>query len=299
MPRFPTQGRSHRLPRVAWGRNLRRAEPVKVTESWAGLRPGPLVMGILNVTPDSFSDGSLDPQRVIAAGFAMAAQGVDIIDVGGESTRPGASPVAPELEQSRVLPVIAGLRGAEVPISIDTRNASTMRMALDAGATIVNDVSALSHDPRSLALVAGRGCPVVLMHMRGTPQTMAGLAEYRDVVGEVVDELSIQVELAVAAGVARERIAVDPGFGFAKDSQQNMALLRGLRGLATIGLPIVIGLSRKRFLSRPADVAKPSQRDTQSLAAALFAVSQGATVVRVHDVEPTVRALRLWQALSG
>lgn len=258
-------------------------------------------MGILNVTPDSFSDGGhhYNPQQAVAVGFSMVAQGADIIDIGGESTRPGAVPVTPEEEQLRVLPVVTGLRDAGIPLSIDTRNAATMAAALDAGVAIVNDVSALVHDPGSLALMAGRDCPVVLMHMRGTPETMAGLASYRDVVGEVVQEISVRVELALAAGIARRRIAIDPGFGFAKNAEQNMTLLKGLQGLAALGLPIVIGLSRKHFLNRTGSNAKPADRDVESLVAALFAAGQGATVLRVHDVGATVRALRLWQALGG
>ena len=185
-------------------------------------------MGILNVTPDSFSDGGvhLDPGTAVAAGRRMLAEGAGMVDVGGESARPGAAPVSPEEEQRRILPVIRALRGAV--ISVDTRHASTMAAALDAGATVVNDVSALSHDPDARGVVAARGCPVILMHMRGTPETMLGLAQYGDVVAEVTAELAERVAYAVAGGIERGRIAVDPGFGFAKTGDHNVALLRRL-----------------------------------------------------------------------
>lgn len=257
-------------------------------------------MGILNVTPDSFSDGgvSLDTAAAVSGGLAMVADGAAIIDIGGESTRPGAVRVEPLVEQARILPVIAGLRDAGVLLSVDTRNASTMTAALDAGAAIVNDVSALSHDPAAAGVVAARRCPVILMHMRGTPETMAGLADYDDVVATVRVELSQRIEQAMARGVARTQVAVDPGFGFAKDAAQNLALLRGLRGLCDLGFPMVAGLSRKRFLGALGGHRRPMDRDAESLAAGLFALEQGATILRVHDVAGTVSALRVWKALT-
>lgn len=255
-------------------------------------------MGIVNVTPDSFSDGGrhFDPAVAIEAGRAMAADGADILDIGGESTRPGAAATSPAEEQARVLPVIRALRDLGVPISVDTRNASTMAAALDAGAAIVNDVSALRYDPAAAALVAQRGCPVILMHMRGVPATMAGLAQYGDVAAEVAQELAERVAAAEAAGIRRENIATDPGMGFAKDGGQNVTLLRGLGHLRALGYPIVVGLSRKRFIGA---LTGPGERDSGSLAAGLFALGQGAAILRVHDVAATVRAVRVWHALAA
>ncbi|MBV8911868.1 MAG: dihydropteroate synthase [Acetobacteraceae bacterium] len=257
-------------------------------------------MGIVNVTPDSFSDpGRLyDPGEAIEQGRRMAADGAAILDVGGESTRPGAEPVPPEEEQRRILPVIAALARDDVAISVDTRNASTMARALDAGAAIVNDVSALRHDAAAAPLVAARGCPVILMHMRGTPKTMNSLARYRDVAAEVLTELRELVSAAEAAGVVRERIAVDPGFGFAKRGAQNRELLARLSLFVNLRCPIIAGLSRKRFIGEMAGVAEARGRGPASIAAGLAALSQGAAVLRVHDVAATVHAVRVWRALA-
>lgn len=270
--------------------------------NWAGLDlDAPRVMGVVNVTPDSFSDGGVhaDPQAAIATGLAMAAAGADIIDVGGESTRPGSAPVPPELEQARVVPVIRALAARGLRISVDTRNAATMAAALDAGAAIVNDVSALTHDPAAAALVARRGCPVVLMHMRGTPATMNAEANYADVAAEVTAELAVRIEAAQRAGIARSAIAIDPGIGFAKQAEHSVALLRRLPELAVLGYPILVGVSRKSFLGRISGEAEASRRLPASLAAALFAVYQGAQILRVHDVMETIQALKMWQALAG
>jgi dihydropteroate synthase len=256
---------------------------------------GPTIMGIVNVTPDSFSGGLQDP---IATGLAMIEAGAGIIDIGGESTRPGAAPVTPEEEQRRVLPVIAALAGRGVPLSIDTRNAATMAAALDAGASIVNDVTGLAYDPQAAPLVTARGCGVVLMHMRGTPQTMATLTAYDDVVAEVVAELSARVEAALAAGVKREHIVIDPGIGFAKTAKQNMRLLQNLDAFHVLGLPVLVGVSRKSFIGHYGGEPDPARRLPGSLAAALFAVSRGASILRVHDVAETLQALRMWQALA-
>ena len=268
--------------------------------SWAGLSlDRPRVMGVLNVTPDSFSDGGrVAPDRAIAAGLAMHAEGADIVDVGGESTRPGADPVTPAEEQARVLPVIRALAEAGVTISIDTMHASTMVAALDAGAAIVNDVTALAHDPASAALVAARGCPVILMHMRGTPATMMSLARYRDVVAEVAAELAARIAVAARAGIAHAAIAVDPGFGFAKHPPHSIALLRGLDRLRTLGCPIVAGVSRKGFIRATSQEPDPSRCFPGSIAAGLFALSQGAVVLRVHDVKETLQAVRVWRAVT-
>ena len=268
--------------------------------SWAGLI-GPAVMGILNVTPDSFSDGGRygDHARAIAAGVAMAAAGAAIVDVGGESTRPGARMIPAEEEAARVLPVIRALAAEGLVVSVDTRHARTMRAALDAGARIVNDVSGLAYDPDAAGVVAAAGCPVVLMHMRGTPGTMAGLAAYGDVAAEVTAELGARVAAAVAAGVAVERIAVDPGIGFAKTAAQSVALLGRLEVLQALGRPVVVGVSRKSFIGALAGVSDPGARLPGSLAAGLLAVAKGAAVLRVHDVAATVQALKVWRGVGG
>ena len=258
-------------------------------------------MGILNVTPDSFSDGGLHlgTTQAIEAGLRMIGDGAGILDIGGESTRPGAAATPPDEEQRRILPVIAALAGLGALVSVDTRNAATMAAALDAGAAIVNDVSAMQHDPSSLGLVAARGCPVVLMHMRGTPATMNGLTQYSDVVADVTAELATRIAAAEAAGVRRGNIAIDPGIGFAKTGAQNVELLRGLQGLAALGCPILTGVSRKGFIGTLSGVVDPAERVAGSVAAGLFALSRGARILRVHDVAATVQAVRVWQALQG
>ena len=270
--------------------------------TWAGLPlTRPLVMGILNVTPDSFSDGGrhFSPEAAIASGRVMLTEGADILDIGGESTRPGSAAVPPAEEIARILPVIRALAASGAVISVDTRNAATMAAALDAGARIVNDVSALRHDPAALPLVAARGCPVVLMHMRGQPDTMNSLAIYDDVTSEVTAELLAARDAALAAGVRAETICLDPGLGFAKRGAQNVDLLRATRRLAELGHPLLVALSRKRFLGEISGETEAGKRDPESLAAGLFAVQQGAHILRVHDVAGTVRGLRVWQALNA
>lgn len=268
---------------------------------WAGLDRTPVVMGILNVTPDSFSDGgdALGPADAIQAGRQMVADGAGIIDIGGESTRPGAVPVRPEEEQRRVLPVIAALAGRGALISVDTRNMVTMASALDAGATIVNDISALAHDPRAAHLVADRRCPVMLMHMRGTPGNMQSYASYFDVVSEVLQELAARIAQAEAAGVSRSNIAIDPGIGFAKTAEQNIELLQRLPLLLNLGCRMMVGVSRKRFIGKFGCAVDPKQRMPGSLGAGLFALAQGATILRVHDVAATVQAVHVWRELTG
>ena len=268
---------------------------------WAGLDRTPVVMGILNVTPDSFSDGgdTFVPVDAIQAGRRMIAEGAGIIDIGGESTRPGAMPVRPEEEQRRVLPVIAALSGRGALISVDTRNAVTMAAALDAGATIVNDTSALTHDPLAARLVADRQCPVMLMHMRGTPADMQCYARYQDVASEVLQELADRIAATEAAGVSRSNIAIDPGIGFAKTAQQSAELLRRLPLLLSLGCRMMVGVSRKSFIGRIGRAADPKQRLPGSLGAGLFALAQGATILRVHDVAATVQAVHVWRELTG
>jgi dihydropteroate synthase len=258
-------------------------------------------MGVLNVTPDSFSDGGdyLDPAVAIAAGLAMAAAGADIIDVGGESTRPDAQPTPPAVEQRRILAVISGLAAAGLRVSVDTRHAATMTAALDAGASIVNDVYALAYDRAAAQVVAARGCPVVLMHMRGTPREMYAEAYYNDVAAEVANELGQRIEAAVRAGIARELIVIDPGIGFAKTAPQSVELLRRLPELGVLRCPILVGVSRKSFLGFLTGEQNARRRLSASLAAGLFALSRGAAILRVHDVAETIQALGVWRALSG
>jgi dihydropteroate synthase len=269
---------------------------------WAGFDlSAPRVMGILNVTPDSFSDGGrlATAETAIAAGRTMLEAGADILDIGGESTRPGAGPVAPDAERARILPVIRALAEAGAVISVDTRNATTMAAALAAGARIVNDVSALTYDVDAARVIAEHGVPVVLMHMRGTPQTMQDLAIYEDVGAEVVAELSHRVGAAESAGIARTAIALDPGIGFAKTGPQNIALLRNLCALAALGFPVVVGVSRKGFIGTLSGEPVAARRLGGSIAGALFALSQGVRILRVHDVAETVQAMRVWRALAS
>lgn len=262
---------------------------------------GPWVMGILNVTPDSFSDGGrhFGLDAAVESGLAMRKAGADIVDIGGESTRPGSAPVTPAQEQARILPVIDILAREGVVVSVDTRHAATMRAALQAGARIVNDVTALAHDPEAAAVVAAARAPVVLMHMRGTPQTMMDHARYADVAAEVVEELAARVAAAEAAGIPRANIAVDPGIGFAKDHAQNIELLDRLAALHALGCHILAGLSRKRFIGHLTGEAEAARRGPGSLAAALAALDRGATILRVHDVAETVQAVRVWRGLQA
>ena len=262
---------------------------------------GPWVMGILNVTPDSFSDGGQHAtvEAAIAAGHAMHAAGADLIDIGGESTRPGATPVTPDEEQARILPVIRALVASGMAVSVDTRHAATMRAALAAGARIVNDISALSGDPDAAATVAAASAPVILMHMRGTPQTMAEHASYGDVAAEVTRELADRVAAAEAAGIARANIAIDPGIGFAKENPASIELLDRLAVLHNLGCHILAGVSRKRFIGALTAEPVAARRMPGSLTAGLAALDRGATILRVHDVAETVHALRVWRGLRA
>ncbi len=275
--------------------------PVTQPPPDAGLPVRSLVMGILNATPDSFSDGGayLDRAAAAAGGRSMIAAGADIIDLGGESTRPGARPTAPGDEQARILPILSALRGQGALISVDTRNASTMRAALDQGADLINDVSALSHDPDAARVLAAAECPVVLSHMRGTPSTMTGLARYDDVAAEVVRELAERIEHAVAAGIARKRIIVDPGIGFAKTEAQTLELLRRLPILANLGCRVLLGTSRKRFIGRITGIETPAARDPGSIASSLAGLVFPGCILRVHDVAGMIQALRVWQSVQG
>jgi len=256
-------------------------------------------MAIVNVTPDSFSDGGerLDPARAIDDGLRFVADGADIVDVGGESTRPGSQPVAVDEELRRVVPVVAGLASRGAVVSIDTRRAAVARACLDAGAAIVNDVSALRDDPALLPLVVAQGVPVVLMHRRGRQEEKYEGPAYRDVVAEVAAFLVGRARVCEAAGVARERIAVDPGIGFGKTPRENLALIAGAGQLAAAGYPVLIGSSRKGFIGRLAGVPEPARRDPASVLLAVEAARQGAAIVRVHDVAGTRQALAVWAAM--
>ena len=261
----------------------------------------PAVMGILNVTPDSFSDGGryFDPGRAVAHALAMEAAGAAIIDIGGESTRPaGATAVSVETEMERVLPVIEALRGKlKVPISVDTRRAVVAAAALDEGAAIINDISALRHDRAMMALAAETGCVVVLMHMRGGPTDHAMQARYRDVVTEVSTFLERRAAAAEAAGVSRSRIIVDPGLGFAKNGRHNLELMGGLSRICALGYPVLVGASRKRFVRAIAGNSEVAQVMGTSATNAL-AVAAGASIVRVHDVGPAVAAVKMALAIA-
>lgn len=256
----------------------------------------PLIMGVLNITPDSFSDGGRNaaPAIAIAAAQAMHAAGAGLIDLGAESTRPGAAalPVADEL--ARLGPLWAGLAG--LPVSIDTRNAAVMAAAIDAGACLVNDVSALTHDPAAAALVAARGAPVVLMHHQGTPATMQAAPHYDDALLDVFDWLERRIAAAVAAGISRDNIIADPGIGFGKGLTHNLALLRGLALFHGLGVPILLGASRKSLISHVAGDVPVAQRLPGSLAIALAGAQAGVQMLRVHDVAETVQAISLWRA---
>ena len=255
----------------------------------------PLVMGIVNVTPDSFSDGGqfLAAEEAIAHGLRLASEGAAILDVGGESTRPGHTPVIAEEEIRRVLPVIRDLSGRiDVPISIDTMKAGVAAAAIDAGAVIVNDVWGFQHDPDIAHVVAERRVSAILMHNRNEVDPNV------DIVTEVIDFLSRSIDIALAAGVARERLIIDPGFGFGKSPDQNLILLKELERLSMFGLPILIGVSRKRFIGHVTGRTEPRDRLAGSLAAALFGVGHGAAIVRVHDVGPHVDAMKMFAAIS-
>jgi dihydropteroate synthase len=255
----------------------------------------PLIMGIVNVTPDSFSDGGkfFDAETAIAHAMQLEAEGADILDVGGESTRPGALPVGVEEEERRVVPVIEVLaRRVRIPISIDTRNAAVMAAAAKAGARLINDVTALAHDPDSLATAARLALPVALMHSRGDPRTMQDDPRYEDVVLDVYDALEQRIDACERAGIPRERLIVDPGIGFGKTLAHNLALLGSLSIFHGLGCAVLLGASRKSFISKLTGVPA-NDRLPGSLAAALLAAEQGANIIRVHDVAATRQALAI------
>jgi len=299
---LPVEGIEDRLDdaeRAVWQRLTSPRAPLKLGERVIRLDQ-PQVVGILNVTPDSFSDGgaNADPETAIDAGHEMAAAGAAIIDVGGESTRPGAKPVWEGDEAARILPVIKRLAVAGTAVSADTRKAMVMEQALASGAGMINDVSGLTWDPRALEVVARAGCPVVLMHHKGSPETMQDDPRYdRPVLLEIYDWLEARIQAAEAAGIERERIIVDPGFGFGKNVSHNLQLMNGLALLQGLGCPVMLGASRKRTIGALAGEVPVERRLPGSLAFALQAAGQGAQLLRVHDVPETLQALRVWRGL--
>lgn len=258
----------------------------------------PLIMGVVNVTPDSFSDGGRYSRtgEAVAHGLKLAGKGADILDIGGESTRPGAQPVDVEAELARVIPVIQGLRQETAcPISIDTSKPKVMQAAIEAGADMINDVNGL-RGPGALDTAASLGASVCLMHMQGEPRTMQAEPRYRDVVTEVADFLAQRVESCLAAGIRREQLVIDPGFGFGKTLEHNLALLNGIEALRQSGVPVLAGLSRKSMLGSITGRTSTDQRLAASLAAALLAAQRGAAILRVHDVAETCDVIKVWLA---
>lgn len=266
-------------------------------------RKGPLLMGIVNVTPDSFSDGGefYDADQAVQHGLKLIEEGADILDIGGESTRPNAQSVSALEEQNRVLPVIEGLKkaGVTVPISLDTRNVETMQKGIEAGADIINDISALTHDPKSLDVVLKAQIPVVLMHMKGTPQTMQDKPEYDDVVEEVFDFLEARIRVCIDAGIKLDNIIADVGIGFGKTLGDNLRLLKNLNRFHDLGVPLLLGVSRKSFIEKICPDTPADQRLAGSIAAALQGVEQDVQIVRVHDVKETHQAFGVWNSIQN
>ncbi|MBT3360576.1 MAG: dihydropteroate synthase [Rhodospirillales bacterium] len=258
-------------------------------------------MGIVNVTPDSFSDGGkfFDAERAISHGRQLAAEGAAILDVGGESTRPGADPVSPDDEIARVLPVVRALAGEGYCVSIDTRRARVMKAALECGAVIINDVTALEGEAQSLSVVAASQASVILMHMQGDPGTMQENPRYDDAALDIFKYLEARVVVCEEAGIPRSRIAVDPGIGFGKTLEHNLQIISRLGVYGGLGCPVVLGASRKRIIGELNDDAPVGERLCGSVAAALSGVSGGARILRVHDVADTRQALNVWQAIQA
>jgi dihydropteroate synthase len=263
--------------------------------------PGPVVVGILNVTPDSFSDGGdfLDPEAAAEHAAAMLGEGADMLDIGGESTRPGSDPVSQEEEIRRVVPVIERILAVrpEAVISVDTYRSGTATAALEAGASLLNDVTALRGDPRMVSVIEEAECPVILMHMQGEPKTMQKDPYYQDVVGEVRDFLAERAEYAVAAGVRPQNVILDPGIGFGKNLEHNLALLRNLDAIVDLGFPVLIGASRKRFIESITSVQEARDRVSGTVATTVLAFEQGAKFFRVHDVRANREALAVAEAV--
>ena len=279
---------NHRTLFVARGNEIRRAGR-------------PLIMGIVNVTADSFYDGGryLDPERAIAHALELVRQGADLIDIGAESTRPGAMPVEESEELRRIIPVIAGVAGrVAVPISVDTMKARVAARALDAGAMIINDVSALRFDPDMAGVIARERAGIILMHMQGTPRTMQRLPRYRDVVSDVAEFLQERMQAAEDAGIAKSQIVLDPGIGFGKLLVHNLALINGLQAFVNLDRPVLVGVSRKAFIGQLAD-REVQSREWGTAAAVAIAVERGADIVRVHDVEMMTDVVTVAAALRA
>lgn len=260
------------------------------------------IMGVVNVTPDSFSDGGdyLQTDEAVAHGLSLARDGADILDIGGESTRPGAAPVPMQQEMDRVLPVVEALASqTNAVLSIDTRKSAVAKAAIEAGASIWNDVSALSYDEDSIAVAAALECDIVLMHAQGDPRTMQDNPYYEDVVTEVAAYLAARIELCCAAGIAQHRLITDPGIGFGKAQEHNLSLMAGLQKIAALGPRLLLGASRKRFIAALDDGAPVTDRLGGSLAAAIAGLAGGAQIFRVHDVAATRQALRIAAAIAG
>jgi dihydropteroate synthase len=260
-----------------------------------------LLMGILNVTPDSFSDGGMfvTIDKAVAHGEALCSAGADIIDVGGVSTRPFADPVSVDEEIARVIPVIKRLsQRVSAPISVDTSRAETAKRAIEACARIVNDIAALRFDPFLGDVVAEADLPVVLMHMQGTPETMQIRPAYDDVMGEIIDFLSGSIDLAVSKGIPRENIIVDPGIGFGKKVEHNLTIIRELSRLKSLGRPILVGASRKSFIGEITGIKEPARRDTATLAVTALLVANGADIIRVHDVKRSTEVVRMVEGIT-
>ena len=264
-----------------------------ITDTW------PLIMGIVNVTPDSFQDGGrYDSQTAaIKQGRKLAAAGAAILDIGGESTRPGACPVPIDVELDRIIPVIKALAADGLTISVDTRKPEIMKQAVAVGANMINDVTALRHKPQSMKVAAALGVPIILMHSRGSPLDMQCLSNYNDVVTDVYNDLAKRVNACIAAGIPRKFLILDPGIGFAKDAEQSYKLLANLDQMHRLGLPVMIGASRKSFIDLPSETPNSNARLPGSIAAALWAAQKGAAILRVHDVLETVQALAILRTL--
>lgn len=284
---------------LQWQRLLAPRPPLRLGERVIRL-DRPQTMGIVNITPDSFSDGgrTFDPADAIEAVHAQAAHGAALVDLGAESTRPGAQPVWEGDEIARLDPVLKGLAGSGIAVSVDTRKASVMERALDYGPVLVNDVSALTHDPRSLDVIARAGAPVVLMHAQGEPATMQQAPHYADALLDVFDWLEARIDACVAAGIDRGKILIDPGIGFGKTVAHNLALIGGIGLFHSLGCPLVLGASRKRFIGALSREEGVDDRLGGSLAAALAGAGQGIQLIRAHDVAATVQALKVWQGLK-
>ena len=280
---------SMRLPKLALANN--------VILDWRR----PIIQGVLNVTPDSFSDGGSikNVDDAVSVALQMMAAGADIIDIGGESTKPGAKPVSITAEKERVIPVIKKLASKGVPISVDTRNAEVMAAATDAGALIINDVSALEHDESSIEVVRESGVPVILMHAQGTPETMQENPQYEDVLLDIYDYLEARIAVCVKAGIPTEKIIIDPGIGFGKTVEHNLKILANISIFHGLGVPILIGTSRKSFIGKVTGQEQAVKRLSGSIASAQVCLDQGVQVVRVHDVEETAQALSIWNAVAS